>query len=126
MDRTSAMRRDGRRRTMDVARRWSASRRSALSLGLASGLGLAAAAATAAFGHSWYPRSCCNDLDCAPVDRIERLAGGGMRLTVGHFTVDVPAGFPAMPSMDGRAHVCTYRDLAGRYLPRCLFLPGTS
>lgn len=82
--------------------------------------------ASVATAHSWYPRTCCNELDCSPVDRIERLAGGGMRLTVGHFEVLVPAGFPSMPSQDNRVHVCVYRNMQGQYLPRCLFMPGVS
>ena len=76
--------------------------------------------------HSWYPRTCCNDLDCVPVDRVEHLPAGGMRLTAGHIEVIVPPGFPVMPSADDRVHVCTYRNMAGHYLPRCVFLPGVS
>lgn len=49
-----------------------------------------------------------------------------MRLTVGHFEVIVPAGFPSMPSQDNRVHVCVYRNMQGQYLPRCLFMPGVS
>jgi len=94
-----------------------------------AGMFLAASALGAAgpgMAHSWYPSACCNDLDCAPVDRVEHLPAGGMRLTAGHIEVIVPPGFPVMPSADARVHVCTYRNMAGRYLPRCVFLPGIS
>ncbi len=89
---------------------------------VASALG----AAGPVMAHSWYPRACCNDLDCTPVDRVEHLPEGGMRLTAGHIEVIVPPGFPVMQSADARVHVCTYRNMAGQYLPRCVFLPGIS
>jgi hypothetical protein len=74
--------------------------------------------------HSWYPQRCCNEFDCVKIDRIERRADGTLDVTAGHFTVIVPPGFPAEASQDGDAHICTYRDIRGQYLPRCLFLPG--
>lgn len=82
--------------------------------------------------HEWYPWDCCHGKDCAPVDRIEYLKSGGMRL---HATingeravVEVPRGFLLLPSQDGRAHVCAYRLWEGGkpgYAPRCVFLPGS-
>lgn len=28
-----------------------------------------------AFAHSWYDPECCNDKDCVPVEKIEKIAG---------------------------------------------------
>ena len=76
--------------------------------------------------HSWYPPKCCNEIDCFRVSRVQRELGGGMRMFTDHFEVGIPPGFQVLPSQDADAHVCVYRDLLGRYLPRCVFLPGTS
>ena len=80
--------------------------------------------ATPVIAHSWYPKKCCNEQDCFPATRIERLSDKRLQVTAGHITVVIPLGFPALPSQDNNAHVCVYRDIMGRYHPRCLFLPG--
>lgn len=82
------------------------------------------AAGTAA--HSWYPHRCCTEQDCVRVDRIERRPDGSLLVTAGHIDVEIPKGFPAEPSLDHDAHVCTFRDIMGRHVPRCLFLPAES
>jgi len=28
--------------------------------------------------HDWYPMECCSGLDCAPVEKVEMLAGPSM------------------------------------------------
>lgn len=76
--------------------------------------------------HFWYPRECCNDQDCFKVHKIEHLEDGSMIMHAGHFTVVVPAGFPTRKSLDDDSHVCVYRNVLGKYLPRCVFLPGTA
>lgn len=78
-----------------------------------------------AFAHYWYPAECCNDQDCFKVHKIEHLADGSMIMHAGHFTVIVPPGFQTRKSLDNDSHVCVYRNVLGRYLPRCVFMPGT-
>jgi len=58
------------------------------------------------------------------VTRIERLADGSLAVSAGHIDVIVPRGFPAEASLDREAHICVYRNIEGRYVVRCLFLPG--
>jgi hypothetical protein len=74
--------------------------------------------------HSWYPQRCCNEIDCVKIDSMKRQPDGSLLVIAGHITVIVPPNFPAEPSQDGDAHICTYRDIRGAYLPRCLFVPG--
>jgi len=31
---------------------------------------------SSAEGHSWYPKDCCDDADCAPVERISQFVRG--------------------------------------------------
>ena len=76
--------------------------------------------------HLWYPKACCNDQDCFRANRIEHLPDGSMRMHTNHMSVIVPRFFMSFPSLDNDAHVCVYRDLRGRYHPRCVFLPGIS
>ena len=76
--------------------------------------------------HSWYPQRCCTEQDCVRVDRIERRPDGSLWVTAGHIGVAIPKGFPAEPSQDHDAHVCTYRNILGHHVPRCLFLPAES
>lgn len=83
-----------------------------------------AASTLPALAHSWYPRECCNDIDCVKVERLERRPDGSMLMESGPITVIVPKGFDARPSQDRDAHVCVYRDVRGRYHARCVFLPA--
>jgi hypothetical protein len=69
------------------------------------------------------PTECCSGQDCAPVDRIEIVAGGiyyaGMAVskvpasmmivTTKHGSVAVPPNFPQRLSPDGRACACRAR-----------------
>jgi hypothetical protein len=77
-----------------------------------------------AIAHSWYPPLCCNEIDCSPVTAIVYNKDGSILMEAGHISVLVPKGFPVEPSQDSRAHVCVYRDVRGRYHPRCVFLPA--
>lgn len=51
---------------------------------------------TPAWDHAWYPMECCHELDCAPVDKVEREeANKGAWMTTKHGTVWVPDTFEA-------------------------------
>jgi len=74
--------------------------------------------------HLWYPKACCNDQDCFRATRVEHLPDGSLRIHTDHLSVIVPPSYVSFPSLDNDAHVCVYRDIRGRYQPRCVFLPG--
>lgn len=79
-------------------------------------------------GHGWYPKECCHDMDCAPVEDVTRWVptGGGIpELIVSskHGRVLVPQGFPVRASKDGRMHVCMVPDAFGAMTVTCLFVP---
>ena len=77
-----------------------------------------------ATAHEWYPRECCGKLDCAPVERVETMSDGSLRLTSRVGTTVVPASFPRRPSRDSRMHVCTVRySHLDNMQPTCLFVP---
>jgi hypothetical protein len=82
--------------------------------------------AAPAAAHDWYPRACCRDLDCAPVERAETLPDGSLRLTSRVGTTDVAPSFPRQDSPDGRMHICMvrYSHFDGMR-PVCLFVPPT-
>ena len=76
--------------------------------------------------HSWYPPHCCTGQDCKKVDQLEHLPDGSILMHFGGQQVVVPRGFTMQPSQDLEAHVCVFRGANGRWLPRCVFLPGTA
>lgn len=94
----------------------------------------ALALAAPATGHSFYAMECCSGQDCAPVDKVEVVAGatffGGqpmsavppsvMIVTTRHGTVVVPQNFKTRESPDGQMHACIHN---GKLL--CLYLPPT-
>lgn len=92
---------------------------------LLAGLGTISALAPVD-AHSWYPRWCCHDEDCLKVDTLSWNPDGTLHLEAGAIKLDVPKNFRIQPSEDGDAHMCVYRDMLGRSVPRCVFLPGTS
>ena len=72
--------------------------------------------------HSWYPKECCNDTDCAPVDSIARFvptSGGTPQLliTSRHGTAIVPEGYPVR-ELEGRADACLHASLTDRPIHR--------
>ncbi|MGI9520618.1 MAG: hypothetical protein ACR2PG_03110 [Hyphomicrobiaceae bacterium] len=77
-----------------------------------------------ASAHLWYPKYCCNDQDCFRALSVRQLPDGSLRIKSGHVTVIVPKGYPSLASRDNDFHVCVYRDIRGRYQPRCVFFPG--
>jgi hypothetical protein len=84
---------------------------------------------TPATAHGWYPRECCHDTDCAPVESILPLVpmGGGtlqLIVTSKHGRAIVPQDFPMRESKDSRMHVCMKRyDALGEMEVNCLFIP---
>ena len=81
-----------------------------------------------AVAHDWYPKECCNNQDCAPVESVTWSvpAGEGMRqlvVTTKHGTATVPIGFPARESKDGRMHACMRQNEFGAWDVMCLFMP---
>ena len=80
---------------------------------------------SAAAAHDWYPRECCHDVDCAPVERAETLADGSLRLTSRVGTTVVPVSFPRQPSPDHQMHICMVRySHFDDMRPVCLFVPA--
>ena len=97
-------------------------RRNCVSMGL--WLAAAAPLGGAAVAHGWYPRACCSDVDCAPVETAEPLADGSVRMTSRVGTTVVPASFPRQPSPDQQVHICMVRYThLDDMRPVCLFVP---
>ena len=88
------------------------------------GLVAALLTASAATAHEWYPRECCSEMDCAPVERVEALPDGSEQVTSRVGTTVVPASFPRQPSPDDQMHICMvrYSHLDGMR-PVCFFVP---
>jgi len=87
-------------------------------------LAVAAPTAGAAVAHDWYPRECCRDVDCAPVELAESLPDGSLRLTSKVGTTVVPASFPRQSSPDQQMHICMIRySHFDDMRPVCLFVP---
>jgi len=78
--------------------------------------------------HSWYPKDCCHDDDCAPVESVVRLVptGGGvpqLLVTTKRGTTLVPQNLPVRESKDSRMHICVRADPYGGNDVMCLFMP---
>lgn len=81
-----------------------------------------------ASGHSWYPYSCCSELDCFPVsvarDEIERR-DGGWYLKKERITIPFDA---ARASPDRHFHICRNEMGRGTLItpsgqPPCFWVP---
>ena len=73
--------------------------------------------------HSWYPRECCLDIDCAPVD-----AKAVRRTATGWYVVDSKEtiGFldhRVKHSLDGQIHRCVEEFWEPSSKTRCLLIP---
>jgi hypothetical protein len=84
---------------------------------------------TPAPAHSWYPKDCCNEDDCAPVEAFSLLmpAGRGppqLVVTSRHGTAVVPQDLPIRVSQDGRMHVCMRLNDFGTWDVMCIFMPA--
>ena len=80
-------------------------------------LALSIALVTQGKAHEWYPKHCCSDRDCHPVDCAEIS-------TTPDYYIWHTLRFPknaSYPSLDGACHVCT-----SGATPRCLFFGGVS
>src|SRR5262245_52867576 len=78
--------------------------------------------------HSWYPRECCHEIDCAPVDTAIWVtpAGGGpsqLHVTSKHGKAVIPRGFSTRDSKDSRMHICMGYDEFGNPAVLCFFVP---
>ena len=77
--------------------------------------------------HDWYPKECCQDNDCAPVESAQLVpAGNGLLqlvVTSKHGTAVVPQNIPRRLSKDSRMHVCLLPDPWGGMDVMCLFVP---
>lgn len=93
--------------------------------------------------HDWYPSECCGGKDCAPVTRVEVVAGATfyagksvnpvppsvMIVTTAQGTAIVPPNLPRLVSKDNRMHACLINAWSGpkgmHQEVRCLFIPPT-
>jgi hypothetical protein len=78
--------------------------------------------------HDWYPKECCNNRDCAPVENVTWSVptGEGVRqlvVTTKHGTATVPTGLPVRESKDGPMHVGIRQNEFGTWHVMCLFMP---
>ena len=90
-------------------------------------IGLTAGGILTAYAHSWYPKECCSQNDCAPADRIETGPRGIMAVMVGNRRIEIPPGFAARSSPDDQIHVCfvvSSPEGVVPWMPLCLFVPG--
>jgi hypothetical protein len=79
---------------------------------------------SAAACHEWYPHECCGKTDCAPVERIESMPDGFLRLTSRVGATVVSPSFPRQRSPDGRIYICMVRySHLDDMRPVCLFVP---
>ena len=83
---------------------------------------------TGATAHDWYPRECCHDKDCAPVESMTKIApaGGGatqLIVTSKHGKATLRRDFPVRESKDSRMHVCLGLYDTGDKEVICLFVP---
>jgi hypothetical protein len=92
-------------------------------------------------GHQLYDADCCNQIDCAPVEKVEVVPTGRMHagmsllptaklptttiITTKHGTVAIPEDFTGKSrrqSRDGRMHACIRQTASGAKLI-CLYEP---
>ncbi len=89
--------------------------------------------ASMARAHDFYPIECCSGQDCAPVEKVEMVAGATfagalgfvpalpvMVVTTKHGTAAVPPNLMPKQSPDAQMHACVH---LGKLI--CLFLPPT-
>src|SRR5262245_35964782 len=95
-------------------------------------LGLAVACALPAQAHDWYPKECCHDNDCAPVESIARsntLAASSELpttvVTTKHGTAMIPPNLQRRESKDNRMHACMNPGPMGKMQLICIFTPPT-
>jgi hypothetical protein len=72
---------------------------------------------------SWYPRECCRNHDCRPVERVRQTQQGLWLTTVDGITIFAGKNDTRLPSRDMHWHVCLYTDHYNNLVIRCLFEP---
>lgn len=72
--------------------------------------------------HSWYPPSCCDGKDCAPVMSSKLRDDGKLEITTEHGTAIVGDFIERMPSQDEKMHACLVPIDTG-FSIRCFFVP---
>lgn len=83
--------------------------------------------ANPAMAHSWYPKACCNDRDCRPIDKLVGKIDGSYEVWSGAIYLIVPRGFPIQQSEDSEAHICFVPDFySGEPDILCVFMPNIS
>lgn len=83
------------------------------------------------YAHDWYPMECCSGMDCAPVEKVERIPDPSnptalplLLVTTKHGTVAIPTNFPLRQSQDNRMHVCMRpSQTPGVNRLLCVFIP---
>lgn len=71
-----------------------------------------------AFGHDWYPASCCSDRDCGPLSRdLVTETPAGYTLSTGEFIDRKRVKF----SPDGEFHICRFGETQQII---CFFVPN--
>jgi hypothetical protein len=98
-------------------------------------LGLALAGAfwlPSAEAHDWYPKECCHENDCAPVEHVTRTSSlaasselPSMVVTTRHGTAVIPPNLPRRESKDNRMHACMSSGPMGKMQLICIFTPPT-
>jgi hypothetical protein len=88
----------------------------------------ATASAHRANAHSWYPRECCHEVDCAPVDAAIWLvpSNGGppqLRVTSKFGIAIIPTDLSVRESKDSHMHICMSYDAFGNRKVLCFFMP---
>ena len=95
-------------------------------LGLSVFSGTLSSSRGPAKAHGWYPKECCSNRDCAPVESVAQFVsvGGGLPqlvVTSKFGTTIIPHDFPVRDSKDARMHICMSDvDLI------CFFMPPST
>lgn len=82
--------------------------------------------ASPVLAHEWYPQSCCNDQDCAPIalDRLQ-FTDTGIIVPSGELLLYSDERIKQTPIDQEGAHWCYYRDdYQGDSSTLCLFIPN--
>jgi hypothetical protein len=94
------------------------------------GSAIACAFFTPAQAHDWYPKECCHDHDCAPVESIARTSSLAAAaelpstvVTTRHGTAVLPPNLPRRESKDNRMHACMNPGPMGKMQLICIFTP---